>query len=164
MAQARSQRGAAMAEMVILAPLMIALWIGIDFFRQGYVRRLQAIADADGRAWSLATSNDLSCFKSKSETLDLHSPNTGLAGQSTSQFQDRTEASLFLYGHADITAKREVSRHGAFSGGAVKASTYVTCNEVVPATNSQAAQGAKYRETGDQDVLSPLMSFVKSLF
>ncbi len=167
--RSRAHRGAAMAEMVILAPLMIALWIGIDFFRQGYVRRLQAIADADGRAWKLAMSNDLSCYKGGSETLSqvstAASNNSGVAGQAVSTFQANSgSSSLFMYGHADITATREISRHGALKGGSVKAGTYVICNEVVPATNANAASGAPYEETADQDVLSPVVSFIKSLF
>ena len=32
-----------MTEMVILLPTMIAMWFGIDYFRSGYARRLQAI-------------------------------------------------------------------------------------------------------------------------
>lgn len=152
------QRGAAMAEMVILAPVMILMWFGIDYFRSGYARRLEALADSHKRAWALAYSNDGSCFANKE-------PWSGFTGEAAAQvaggglgteavetFKSKTSSSMFMYAHANVQAtwSTKAARFQGNAVGAVRGGTYVACNEVVP--------------KADQDVITPLYDFVRSLF
>ena len=41
------------------------MWVGIDYFRSGYARRLETLAKSHEAAWKLAYSNDGSCFANK---------------------------------------------------------------------------------------------------
>jgi len=156
------QRGAAMAEMVLLAPVMILMWVGIDYFRSGYARRLEAISESQRKAWAAAYSNDGSCFANKepwagfSGENDATNPsNTGEKGsQAASAFGGNTSSSMFMYAHANVQATWS-TRGARFAGGAkgsLHGGTYVACDEVVPSA------------TGDQNVLTPLWDFVRSLF
>ena len=153
-----------MVEMVILLPVMITMWFGIDYFRSGYARRLTALGTSQTRAWKLAQSNDGSCFANKEpfagfggENDVTDASNVGTKGaEAGQQFQNNSDSSMFLYAHANQVAQMS-TRKARFDGdktGTVKGGTYVTCNEVVP-------DGANY---GDQNVLTPLWDFVKSIF
>jgi|GEM_PF-3336907 len=153
-----------MVEMVILLPVMITMWFGIDYFRSGYARRLNALGVSQTRAWKLAQSNDGSCFANKEAFAgfggenDVTDPsNVGDKGaEAGQQFQGNTGSSMFMYAHANQVAQMS-TRKARFDGdktGSVRGGTYVTCNEVVPS-------GANY---GDQNVLTPLWDFVKSIF
>jgi hypothetical protein len=169
------QRGAAMAEMVLLAPVMILMWVGIDYFRSGYARRLQAIADSHQKAWQLAYSNDGSCFSSKEpwagftgENDATNPSNTGEKGaEAATTFGGKTSSSLFLYAHANVQTswKTRAAHFDGDSVGSMNAGTYVACNEVVPATNAESGKGSNgYDQFADQNVLTPLWDFVRSLF
>ena len=169
------QRGAAMAEMALLAPVMILMWVGIDYFRSGYARRLQALADSHKEAWTRAYSNDGSCFANKEpwagftgENDPTDPSNTGEKGaQASSAFQGNTSSSMFMYAHANVQTSWS-TKAAKFDGGSVgnmNAGTYVACNEVVPATNAESGKGSGgYDQYADQNVLTPLWDFVKSLF
>lgn len=157
------QRGAAMTEMVLLAPVMILMWVGIDYFRSGYARRLEAIADSHQKAWALAYSNDGSCFANKEpwagftgENNATDAANTGEKGAEASGiFGGNTSSSMFQYAHANIGSQM-TTRKARWDGnavGTVRGGTYIACNEVVP-----GGGGA------DQNVLTPLWDFVKSIF
>jgi hypothetical protein len=173
----RRTRGAAMAEMVLLAPVMITMWIGIDYFRSGYARRLETLANAHQTAWKLAYSNDGSCFANKEffsgftgENDATDASNTGEKGsQAVQAFNSSTSSSMFMYAHANVTAKMK-TREARWDGGGVgelKGGMYITCNEVVPATSPEAAKGSSSDGSdkfADQEVLKPLWSFVSSLF
>ena len=160
------QRGAAMAEMVLLAPVMITMWIGIDYFRSGYARRLETLAQAHQKAWTLAYSNDGSCFANKEffagftgENDPTDASNTGDKGSEAAQaFTSSTSSSMFMYAHANVSASMALTagRSDALSGGNVKGGMYITCNEVVPVATSSD----KY---ADQNVLTPLWDFVSNL-
>ncbi len=161
------QKGAAYAEMVLLAPVMILMWVGIDYFRSGYSRRLETLAKAHEVAWKLAYSNDGSCFANKEffagftgENDVTDASNVGDKGaQATQTFQGSTSSSMFMYAHANVSAKMDL-KAAQFDGGnagQVKGGMYITCNEVVPQTSS----GDKY---ADQNVLTPLWDFVSSIF
>jgi len=163
-----------MAEMVLLAPVMILMWVGIDYFRSGYARRLEAINESHGKAWALAYSNDGSCFANKEPWAgfggenDAQDPaNTGDQGaQASSAFSGNTKSSMFEYAHANVQTswKTRVARWDG-SQGSMNAGTYVACNEVVPATNADSGKGSSgYSQYADQDVLTPLWDFVRSLF
>ena len=169
------QRGAAMAEMALLAPVMILMWVGIDYFRSGYARRLQALADSHKSAWAMAVSNDGSCFANKEPWAgftgenDATDPaNTGEKGsQAASAFQGNTSSSMFMYAHANVQTswKTRAAKFDGNSVGQMNAGTYVACNEVVPATNAESGKGSGgYSDFADQNVLQPLWDFVKSLF
>ena len=151
------QRGAAMVEMVIVMPFLLTLWMGIEYFRAGYLRRLDALSRAQVTAWSLAMSNDGSCFANKEPWAGFTGENdpgsTGKDGaDASSTFKSHTSSSMFLYAHA--RAYTSVSTKKApwaqMATGQVHGASYVTCNEVVP--------------KDDQNVLDPVASFVRSLF
>jgi hypothetical protein len=160
-----------MAEMALLAPVMILMWVGIDYFRSGYARRLQAIADSHKAAWTSAYSNDGSCFANKEawagftgENDPTDASNTGEKGsQAAGAFQGNTSSSMFIYAHANYqgSMKTKSAHFDGDSVGDVKGGTFVICNEVVPATNRASGGSDRY---ADQDVLTPLVDFVKSLF
>jgi hypothetical protein len=168
------QRGAAMAEMAILAPVMITMWIGIDYFRSGYARRLEAIAQSHAQAWRLAYSNDGSCFANKEPWAGFSGENdinnTGEKGaQAGAAFQSNTSSSMFSYAHASVSATMptRAARWDGGSAGEVKGGTYILCNEVVPATSTLAGRGSSTDgkdRFADQDVLRPLWSWISSLF
>jgi hypothetical protein len=161
-----------MAEMVLLAPVMILMWFGIDYFRSGYARRLEAINESHAKAWALAYSNDGSCFANKEpwagftgENDATSSANTGEKGSEAAQaFQGGTTSSMFMYAHANVqTSWSTRTAHWDGSKGSMKAGTYVACNEVVPGTKgNDATPGAD--KFDDQNVLTPLYEWVKSLF
>lgn len=165
----RRQRGAAMAEMVLLAPVMILMWFGIDYFRSGYARRLEAINESHAKAWALAYSNDGSCFANKEPwagfTGENDTASTGSDGSQASEaFKGGTTSSMFMYAHANVqTSWSTRVAHWDGSKGSMKAGTYVACNEVVPGTKgNDATPGAD--KFDDQNVLTPLYEWVKSLF
>lgn len=149
-----------MAELCLLAPVMILMWIGIDYFRAGYARRLDALNLSHQRAWKLAYSNDMSCFANKSAWTGFTQGNPdlepGASGQDASNasqaFKDNSSSSMLFYAHAwvptDVNTKD--ARWGGGQGGKVHGATFITCNEVVP--------------TDDQNVITPLWDFVRSLF
>jgi hypothetical protein len=156
------QRGAAMAEMVLLAPVMILMWVGIDYFRSGYARRLESIATSHKTAWALAYSNDGSCFANKEpwagftgENNATDASNTGEKGaEAAGIFSGKTSSSMFQYAHANVSSSM-TTRKARWDGnaiGTVRGGTYIACNEVVPAGGA------------DQNVLTPLWDFVKSIF
>jgi len=168
-----------MAELCLLAPIMILMWIGIDYFRSGYARRLDALALSHAKAWKLAYSNDGSCFKSglsgawqglTGGNPDLETASTGGDGSAAADtFKSNTSSSMFMYGHAYVTGQ-EASKQAHWIGGEggknLQGSTFITCNEVVPATNAESAIGStgspdKY---ADQDVIKPLWDFIRNLF
>ena len=159
-----------MSEMVILLPTMIAMWFGSDYFRSGYARRLQAINQSQTAAWKLAYSNDGSCFANKEpwagftgENDTIAASTVGTKGSASQAFQSgsasqafqsgSTSSSMFMYAHASTKAQLTTNKaqFDGMSTGSVRGGTYVACNEVVP--------------TGDdQNVLTPLVDFVKGLF
>jgi hypothetical protein len=163
----RRDKGAAMAEMVLLAPVMITMWVGIDYFRSGYSRRLETLARSHEVAWKLAYSNDGSCFANKEgwagfggENDVTDASNVGEKGaEATNKFSSSTSSSMFMYAHANVGAQMgtKAALFDAGSVGNVKGGMYITCNEVVPKTSSSD----KY---ADQNVLTPLWDFVSSIF
>jgi hypothetical protein len=165
-----------MAEMVLLAPVMILMWVGIDYFRSGYARRLEAINQSHAAAWKKAYSNDGSCFANKEpwsgftgENDSTSASNTGEEGsQASSAFGGKTSSSMFMYAHANVSAtvKTKAAHFDNESVGNLSGGTYVACNEVVPATNAESGIGSGNSPSkfADQDVLTPLWDFVKSLF
>jgi hypothetical protein len=162
----RNSRGVAMTETLLVIPVALLMWAGIDYFRRGYVRRLETLAKSHEVAWKLAYSNDGSCFANKEpfagfggENSVTAESNVGAEGsQATSNYQGNTSSSMFMYAHANVGASMALTASSRFdSGGEVKGGTYITCNEVVPATSSSD----KY---ADRNVLTPLWDFVKSIF
>jgi hypothetical protein len=158
-----------MAEMVLLAPVMITMWIGIDYFRAGYARRLDALAKAQGAAWKLASSNDGSCFGNQEAFAGFTGGNDptdpAIVGDKgadgVSSFKGNTSSSIFKYAHArvDATEKTKAAHFDSDSVGEVKGGMFITCNEVVPSTSGGGAA-----QFADQDVLTPVIDWVKSLF
>jgi hypothetical protein len=158
--------GAAMTEAVLLAPVMIAMWIGINYFRIGYARRLDALAQSHAGAWKLAMSNDGSCFAHQEPwagflASDPSHSSSELASGAGSSFKSNTTSSMFMYAHADVKVDVKTA-HAHFDNdtvGAVHGETFITCNEVVPQNGTSG--GDRYK---DQNVLTPLWDFISSLF
>jgi hypothetical protein len=162
----RSERGVAMTETLLVIPVALLMWSGIDYFRRGYVRRLETMAMAHQAGWKLAYSNDGSCFANKeffagfTGEADVNANSeVGDKGSAGEAFQGNTSSSLFMYAHANVKASMalQASTRIDGSGGEVKGGMYITCNEVVPKTSSSD----KY---ADQNVLTPLWDFVKNIF
>jgi hypothetical protein len=173
------QKGAAMAEVVILLPVMILMWAGIDYFRRGYLRRMEAQHRSQTAAWALAFSNTGACFADHNTFqgfTDFFNDPASTNGNSDAQtavtkFSGSNTSSMFLYGHANVEKQLTTDRVSWLdgSGGTVKGSTFIACNEVVPAAfysaaKSRANPSATYDQYADQNVLSPLIDFVKSFF
>ncbi|HZS40533.1 MAG TPA: hypothetical protein VFF06_27060 [Polyangia bacterium] len=149
-----------MAELCLLAPVMILMWIGIDYFRSGYARRLDALAQSHKAAWKLAYSNDMSCFSGRSPLSGFTAGNPDLdpsaagadAQNATNTFSSNSSSSMFFYAHANVpaTVATKDARWGGGSPGQLHGATFIACNEVVP--------------DDDQNVITPLWDFVRSLF
>lgn len=153
------QRGAAMTEFVLLVPVMIMMWMGIEYFRSGYARRLDALARSQTQAWTLAYSNDMSCYWGGLNVGGLAGIGAELSGGGStadtaiSTFSSSGSSSAFIYG--DARGDKTLSTKTAgwdLTQGTVRGRTIVACDEVVPGPNK------------DQDILTPLGSFVKGLF
>ncbi len=149
-----------MVEVVILLPVMLLMWAGIDYFRAGYVRRLQAMQMAQTAGWKSAMSNDGSCFSQKESWAGFSGSNdpTAGTGSAASTFIGGTGSSLFQYGHAK-TQQQLSTTAATFNSNAVSTLTagfYVTCDEVVPVDNSS-------NSFADSDVFTPLKSYISSL-
>jgi hypothetical protein len=170
----RRQRGAAMAEMVLLAPVMILMWMGIDHFRAGYARRLEAMAQAHAAAWQQASSNDGSCFANQEPFAgfagtDPTAPLGSTGSGAVDSFKSHTSSSIFEYAHVNVEAKMTVKATpwAAGKSGEVKGGSFIACNEVVPPAKPSALSGSASGtpiDIADQDVLAPVWDFVSSLF
>lgn len=153
------QRGHAMAEFVLLTPVIIAMFWGIDYFRSGYARRIEAINRSQTEAWKLAYANDMSCHKNSSGFAPVAGGVAGIGGggekadEAINQFSSNAkDSAMFLYGHTTV-GKRLATNRAKWQGGqrgTVDGSTFITCNEVVPKE--------------DQNIWTPLKSFILSAF
>src|SRR6266508_1654066 len=141
----RRNRGAAMAEFVVAAPVMILLWFGVNYFRQGYARRLQTMSDAHAEAWAKAYSNSGECFRAGAGPWQgwTSSAGSGLVDGNGNQADVESRfsgtSSMFLYG--TVRAKATRSTKGAYWNGSTSSETFLTCNELVPATSRGAGGG-----------------------
>jgi hypothetical protein len=162
-----------MAEFVIAAPVMILLWFGVNYFRQGYARRLATMSDAHAEAWAKAYSNGGECFQSgagpwQGWTVGKQQGGgitNGNGGDPNVEGQFAGTSSMFIYGTVRTEATRKVQ--GAWLSGSVSSQAFVTCNELVPATSPGAGGGPTNRgddSSADQNVVAPLWDFVKSFF
>jgi hypothetical protein len=148
-----------MAEVCLAAPVLILLWVGVDYFRVGYARRLQTLSDVHAAAWKSAYSNDGSCFAAGAGPLPgLSGGSLGLVDGSgnpvdpTARFSGTS--SMFMYGQAKVSAQASVAN--AYFNAQMTSSATITCNEVVP--------DASKDQYADQNVISPMWDFVKSFF
>lgn len=145
----RWTRGVAMTEFLVGIPMIILMFAGIDYFRTAYARRLETLNQSHEAAWELAYSNDGSCYHGQAyggwnDTNALgNMPDGNGDGQSLDK---KFSSSMFMYGMAKSTKTMSItsSRWSATVGS----STTITCDEVVP--------------KDDQDVLTPLVDFIKS--
>ena len=148
-------RATAMTEFLVGLPVLILLWAGIDYFRQGWARRLETMSQSHAEAWEKAYSNDGSCFggakpwggftdNAGSKPWDGFTKNSGSL---PSGVKSSTTSSIFMYNQARSSKSLAVTS-SRWSGN-VTSSTTVTCNEVVP--------------KDDRDVVKPLFDFIKSV-
>jgi hypothetical protein len=140
-------RGAAMVEFLIGLPLAMLIWLGIDYFRAGYLGKLGAMSAGYDRAWSLALGNDGACLQ-MDEDWAGHNPiidplRPGSVDPPVSRaIADYVRARtprLDSYAHADVTVavKTRPARWHGDSVGAVFGRGYVLCDEVVPPLDAQ---------------------------
>lgn len=148
-----------MVEVVVMLPVMILLWAGVDYFRAAYSRKMDSLMRAEMTAWKQAYSNDGSCFANKEPwsgfTGELSVASVGDDGATISDAtKGSTTNSLFIYAHANVQVEQSTlaPRWGSGTAVMVRGGSYMACNEVVPASDK------------DQDVLTPLWDFVKSIF
>ena len=143
----RRTRGIAMAEMVICAPIMILMWVGVDYFRQSLARRLETMSQSHAAAWGKAYSNDGSCYVGGGPFPGWTANSGSMPADAGGQGLDKKfDSSMFMYGVAH--GPKSMATTSAYWHGTVASNTTVTCNEVVP--------------TDDRNVLTPLVDFVKS--
>jgi len=144
----RRTRGVAMTEFLVGLPVLIVLWAGVDYFRQGYARRLETMNQSHAEAWAKAYSNDGSCYGGATPWGGWTGSNSSMPdGNGDGQGLDRKFSStMFMYNTARST--KSMATNSARWSGHVQSSTTITCNEVVP--------------TDDRDVLTPLTDFIKS--
>jgi hypothetical protein len=143
----RRTRGAAMTELLLSLPMLILLWAGVDYFRQGLARRFETLSQSHGDAWQQAYSNDGSCYAGGGPFPGWTSSNGQMPTDQSGQGLDKKfDSSMFMYGVAH--APRSMATTSSRWTGQVSSNTTVTCNEVVP--------------TEDRNVLTPLVDFVKS--
>ncbi len=144
----RRTRATAMTEFLVGLPVLILLWAGVDYFRQGFARRLQTMSQSHSDAWQKAYSNDGSCYAGKKPWDGWTGSNSQMPdGNGDGKGIDKNfQSSMFFYGvsHSHKSMATTSSRWS----GTVGSSTTITCNEVVP--------------TDDRNVLTPLIDFVKS--
>jgi hypothetical protein len=148
-----------MAEMCLAAPVLILLWIGVDYFRTGYTRRLQTLSDAHAQAWKSAYSNDGSCFAGGGPWPGITGSSLGLSDGSGNTVDPgpamSATSSMFMYATAHGSGQATVS-NGRWSAQ-LTSEAFITCDEVVPDA-SKSGTGA------DQNVVRPLWDFAKSFF
>ena len=135
-------RATAMTEFLVGLPVLILLWAGVDYFRQGWARRLETMSQSHAEAWEKAYSNDGACFAGAKPWGGF----TDNSGSMPSGVTDKTDSSIFKYNVARSSKSMAVTS-SRWSGNVVS-STTVTCNEVVP--------------KDDRDVLTPMIDFIKS--
>jgi hypothetical protein len=149
-----------MAEMCLAAPVMILLWVGVDYFRVGYSRRLQSLSDAHAGAWKAAYSNDGSCFAGGGPFPGITGSSLNIVDGSGNPVDPGPKlsgsSSMFMYGTAHATGQASVSN--ALFGAQMKSESFITCNEVVPDVKKEKDEYA------DQNVVKPMFDFVKSFF
>lgn len=167
----RRFRGAAMTEFLISAPMMITLWFGINYFRQGYARRLDTMSRSHAEAWQKAYSNNGECFKAGGGPWQgwTNSKGDGLndADGQDSGVEDKFKgtSSMFIYGTVRSSSTEQTK--GVLWNGSTTSSTFITCNEIVPATNKESATDSNSSgddKYADQNVIHPMWDFVKSFF
>jgi hypothetical protein len=144
----RRTRGVAMTEFLVGLPMLILMWAGIDYFRQGFARRLETLNQSHAEAWAKAYSNDGSCYGGGSPWGGWTSSNSQMPdGNGDGQGLDKKFSStMFMYNTARST--KSLATTSSRWSGHVSSATTITCNEVVP--------------TDDRDVLTPLADFIKS--
>lgn len=144
----RRARGTAMSEFLVGLPILVVLWAGVDYFRQGYARRLETLSQSHSEAWAKAYSNDGSCYGGASPWGGWTGSNSSMPdGNGDGQGLDRKfNSTMFMYNTARST--KSMATNSARWSGTVQSSTTITCNEVVP--------------SDDRNVLTPLTDFIKS--
>jgi hypothetical protein len=137
-----------MAEMVLGLPMMILLFVGVDYFRKGYARRLDTLNQSHAAAWEKAYSNDGSCYSGAGPWSGF-SNNSGdmPADEGGAGLDKKFDSSMFLYGVARSSKSASVTN--SYFHATVSSNTTITCNEVVPKE--------------DRNVLTPLIDFIKSM-
>jgi hypothetical protein len=139
----RRTRAVAMTEFLVVLPMLVLLWAGVDYFRQGFARRLETMSQSHAEAWEKAYSNDGTCFGGAKPWDGF----TKSSGSMPSGITDKSDSSIFKYNVAR-SSKSMALTSSRWSGNVVS-STTVTCNEVVP--------------KDDRDVLKPMIDFIKSV-
>jgi hypothetical protein len=143
----RRTRGAAMTEFLVGLPVLILLWAGVDYFRQGFARRLETLNQSHAEAWKKAYSNDGSCFAGGGPFPGWTEPEKDMpTDKGGEQLDKKFSSSTFMYGLA--RSHKSMATTSARWSGRVSSDTTITCNEVVPKE--------------DRNVLTPLVDFVKS--
>jgi hypothetical protein len=155
----RHSRGAALVETCVLAPILILMWIGIDYFRASYARRLRTLSVAYGRAWTRAFARDGSCQRGSTPD-SVHALLDGaVSGDERAQVRGAIDvyvasrpAWAFRGGYVDerVTLATDGARWGGGAGVTVTGGAFLPCNEMVPVP--------------DRDVESAVGSYLAKVF
>lgn len=162
----RAQHGAIMVEIVVVLVVFLLILVGIMHFRLLMRTRLSVLHGAQRDAWTLATSNDGSCFANQSsyaELIDGHSEldpsaSSPVTSEVVNSYQSSASTSLFQYAHADVSwpVGHVVEVRGTLRSlptVRLRGRAYITCNELVPESPAS-----------DQNVVAPLTGFIRSLW
>jgi hypothetical protein len=134
-----------MVEATVLAPILILLWMGVDYFRAAYTRRMQALSMASHDAWKRSEAADGSCFTAAQEpkprvfvdmleSLAAGGPFASMVRGAVERYVDTRPAWAFRRGHVEIEVS-VATRRARWGGGpsaVVTGGMYLPCNEVVP--------------------------------
>ena len=135
--RARRNRGTAMAELVIVAPMIIIVWASINHFRNQYLMAQQVLHESRTQAWAWATSGQC---RHQLLPSPLMAENFGSFGaEAIASFEALPGHGSILNGTATVDAK--VGRPGPSStsgfsfltGGAqIGGRTFLHCNDELP--------------------------------
>ncbi|MCA1663847.1 MAG: hypothetical protein LC659_06200, partial [Myxococcales bacterium] len=102
-----------MTEFLVGLPVLIVLWAGVDYFRQGYARRLETMNQSHSEAWAKAYSNDGSCYGGSTPWGGWTGSNSSMPdGNGDGQGLDRKfNSTMFMYNTARST--KSMATHSA---------------------------------------------------
>jgi hypothetical protein len=132
----RRQRGAALAEFVIVAPIIILLWGCAKYFWQAYEYSIEARHAARAEAWQRASSGDcpgsfgITEFTGDFVTSQLAAE---VVAQSTVVMGDLTQSMKSVEAHATLPpAPMPAMLRSFMQPKGVGATTYLLCNGKLP--------------------------------
>jgi len=133
-----------MTEFLVALPCALLLWFGVEYFRNGWARKLSAISASYDHAWSKSLSTDGSCLQSESgwagNAPDVDPFQATTLDAPLQEAIDEYHPAVHLddYSHVDDTVVR-VTRPARWNNdtvATVQGRTRLICDEVPPAADA----------------------------